>query len=62
MTLLCSAQPPRAVLSLHHHIPQTMSTSLDDLTASLSSSHIGQEAIDLAALQVCTLQCISKVT
>lgn len=28
-----------------------MSISVDDLTASLSSSHIGQEAIELAALQ-----------
>ncbi|KAF7354964.1 hypothetical protein MSAN_01411500 [Mycena sanguinolenta] len=29
-----------------------MSLSMDDLCASLSSSHVGQEAIDLAALQV----------
>lgn len=29
-----------------------MSISVDDLVSSLSSSHIGQEAIDLAALQV----------
>jgi hypothetical protein len=31
-----------------------MSISVDDLVASLSSSHIGQEALDLAALQVST--------
>jgi hypothetical protein len=30
----------------------TMSISVDDLVASLSSNHIGQEAIDLATLQV----------
>ncbi|KAF8556287.1 hypothetical protein OG21DRAFT_676294 [Imleria badia] len=30
-----------------------MSLSVDDLVASLSASHIGQEATDLAALQVC---------
>jgi hypothetical protein len=29
-----------------------MSISIDDLTSSLSSSHIDQEAIELAALQV----------
>ena len=29
-----------------------MSLSVDDLVASLSASHIGQEATDLAALQV----------
>lgn len=29
-----------------------MSISVDDLVASLSGSHIGQEAMDLAALQV----------
>ncbi|KAF7330768.1 hypothetical protein MVEN_02415700 [Mycena venus] len=29
-----------------------MSVSMDDLCASLSSSHVGQEAMDLAALQV----------
>ncbi|KAJ6567266.1 hypothetical protein DFH09DRAFT_832766, partial [Mycena vulgaris] len=29
-----------------------MSLSMDDLCASLSSSHVGQEAMDLAALQV----------
>ncbi|KIK94414.1 hypothetical protein PAXRUDRAFT_142894 [Paxillus rubicundulus Ve08.2h10] len=32
-----------------------MSLSVDDLVASLSANHIGQEAIDLAALQVWTL-------
>ena len=31
-----------------------MSISVDDLASSLSASHIGQEAIDLAALQVLT--------
>ena len=30
-----------------------MSISVDDLVASFSSNHIGQEAMDLAALQVC---------
>lgn len=29
-----------------------MSFTVDDLVASLSGNHIGQEAIDLAALQV----------
>lgn len=29
-----------------------MSFSVDDLVASLSSNHIGQEALDLAALHV----------
>jgi hypothetical protein len=29
-----------------------MSLSIEDLCASLSSSHVGQEAMDLAALQV----------
>ena len=29
-----------------------MSLSVDDLVASMSSNHIGQEAMDLAALQV----------
>lgn len=29
-----------------------MSMSVDDLVASLNANHIGQEAIDLAALQV----------
>lgn len=29
-----------------------MSFSVDDLVSSLNSNHIGQEAIDLAALQV----------
>jgi hypothetical protein len=29
-----------------------MSFSVDDLVASLGASHIGQEAMDLAALQV----------
>jgi hypothetical protein len=29
-----------------------MSFTVDDLVASLSTNHIGQEAIDLAALQV----------
>jgi hypothetical protein len=33
-----------------------MSISVDDLVASLSSNHIGQEAIDLATLQVITSQ------
>lgn len=33
---------------------QTMSMSVEDLVASLNASHIGQEAIDLAALQVRT--------
>ncbi len=32
-----------------------MNYSVDDLVSSLSSSHIGQEAIDLATLQVCIL-------
>jgi len=32
--------------------PSIMSFSVDDLVASLSGNHIGQEAIDLAALQV----------
>ena len=32
--------------------PTIMSFSVDDLVASLSGNHIGQEAIDLAALQV----------
>lgn len=32
-----------------------MSLSVDDLVLSLSSSHIGQEAIDLATLQVCSI-------
>ena len=32
--------------------PAIMSFSVDDLVASLSGNHIGQEAIDLAALQV----------
>lgn len=30
-----------------------MSVSVDDLIASFNSNHIGQEAIDLANLQVC---------
>lgn len=30
-----------------------MSISVDDLVASLNANHIGQEAIELAALQVC---------
>lgn len=30
-----------------------MSVSVDDLVASFNSNHIGQEAIDLANLQVC---------
>lgn len=30
-----------------------MSLSVDDLVASFNSNHIGQEAIDLANLQVC---------
>ena len=39
--------------SYEHPTPFTsMSISVDDLASSLSSSHIGQEAIDLAALQV----------
>lgn len=29
-----------------------MTFSVDDLVASFSSSHVGQEAMDLAALQV----------
>lgn len=29
-----------------------MSVTIDDLVASLSANHIGQEATDLAALQV----------
>ena len=32
--------------------PATMSVSVDDLVACFNSSHIGQEAMDLAALQV----------
>ena len=32
--------------------PLIMSFSVDDLVASLSGNHIGQEAIDLATLQV----------
>jgi hypothetical protein len=32
--------------------PSTMSISVDDLVASFNSSHIGQEQMDLAALQV----------
>jgi hypothetical protein len=45
-----------------------MSMSVDDLVASLNANHIGQEAIDLAALQVHTInlispapQCLSRV-
>lgn len=34
-------------------LPLIMSVSVDDLVASLSANHIGQEATDLAALQVC---------
>lgn len=35
-----------------------MSFSVDDLVASLNSNHIGQEAIDLATLQVrCYTDC-----
>jgi hypothetical protein len=36
-----------------------MSVSVDDLVASLNANHIGQEAIDLAALQVRTMNLIS---
>jgi hypothetical protein len=41
---------PLTLLPLRH--PTTMSFSVDDLVASLSGNHIGQEALDLAALQV----------
>ncbi|KAG6375058.1 hypothetical protein JVT61DRAFT_3841 [Boletus reticuloceps] len=51
---------PSPVSCLPRHIsdrpspppPLIMSLSVDDLVASLSANHIGQEAIDLAALQV----------
>lgn len=36
-----------------------MSMSVDDLVASLNANHIGQEAMDLAALQVHTINLIS---
>lgn len=36
-------------------LPGTMSISIDDLANSLGASHVGQEAIDLAALQVCPI-------
>jgi hypothetical protein len=39
------------IAPLHPSTPN-MSFSVDDLVSSLSSSHIGQEALDLAALQV----------
>lgn len=35
-----------------------MSVSMDDLVASLNANHIGQEAIDLTALQVHTINLI----
>ena len=46
---LLSSLPLSLLLLLH---PTIMSFSVDDLVASLSGNHIGQEALDLAALQV----------
>lgn len=37
---------------LRHCLSSKMSLSIDDLVASMSSNHIGQEAMELAALQV----------
>jgi hypothetical protein len=54
---LCLIPPPPP--HIHPTHPTIMSFSVDDLVASLSSHHIGQEAIDLANLQVRVL-CIPR--
>src|SRR5882757_8517685 len=46
--------PSFIVFRQHAQRRPTMSMSVEDLVASLNASHIGQEAIDLAALQVRT--------
>jgi hypothetical protein len=43
---------PLCLLSLSLFTPIKMSFSVDDLVASLSESHISQEANDIAVLQV----------
>lgn len=40
-----------------HPLDTVMSISVDDLISSFSTSHIGQEATDLAQLQVGTVYC-----
>ena len=48
---------PRLLENVQATLP-TMSISVDDLVASMSSNHIGQEAMDLAALQVSSLHAL----
>lgn len=52
-TLSCGGTSPLSPPSPPPPPHPNMSVSVDDLVASFNSNHIGQEAIDLANLQVC---------
>ncbi|KAG9219504.1 hypothetical protein CCMSSC00406_0005398 [Pleurotus cornucopiae] len=51
---------PNAIILTPFHPRPIMSLSIDDLVSSLSSSHIGQEAMDIAALQAQLAQTLAQ--
>lgn len=49
---ISSPHSPSSLPALHHPPLFTMSISIDDLVSSFSASHVSQEAMDIATLQV----------